>query len=67
MRDINNEVNPNGVVNVYWSAFENTGNIHDFLKYKQAGRGAEFANGTGTARVTGGGISNPLGETRGKQ
>ncbi|GHV17572.1 hypothetical protein FACS189425_04110 [Clostridia bacterium] len=39
MNDFNdnkNDINPQGVINVYWSAFENSGNVHDFLKYKYA-------------------------------
>jgi hypothetical protein len=36
-----NNANPKGVINVYWSAFENSGNIRDFLKYSEAKKGAE--------------------------
>ena len=36
-----NDLNSKGVVNVYWSAFENSGRINDFLKYKTSQKGVD--------------------------
>jgi len=40
---MNNNINEQGLKNIYWKAFENTGKINDFLAYaNQKG----FENGT---------------------
>ena len=50
------EINPQGLANIYWKSFENSGKVNDFLRYVKE---KEHQN----AIYHHGGFNNPLHQT----
>ena len=56
----NNQIHPQGLANIYWKSFENSGHIDDFLRYAKE---KEHQN----AIYHNNGFNNPLLQTGGFQ